>query len=71
LLAIFWADCQIQDASFCCNCVLGYLEQIVKLRVQILFLVSLNFGSAQKEFEGINFGSIHREFGGIKNFVCP
>jgi hypothetical protein len=51
--------------------VLGYLEQIVKLRVQILFLVSLNFGSAQKEFEGINFGSIHREFGGIKNFVCP
>lgn len=50
---------------------LGYLEQIVKLRVQISFLVSLNFGSAQKEFEGINFGSIHREFGGIKILVCP
>jgi hypothetical protein len=46
--------------------VLGYLEQIVKLRVQILFLVSSNFESAHKEFEGINFGSIHREFGGIK-----
>lgn len=50
---------------------LGYVEQIVKLRVQILFLVSLNFWSAQKEFEGINFGSIHREFGGIKIWVCP
>jgi len=62
--------------------VLGYLEQINKLSVQILFLVSSNFGSVHKEFEGINFGSVHKEFEGInfgsihtefsiKIWVCP